>query len=259
MSDPAVEAAQRADEDNDGWSWDTTRVAMIEAAREALKPIRELHKPMHGVFSWSEGLRMFDPCPDCGGKAGVHPCGCWGDSDVEFCCPTCRDEKGRHTDWPCATARLVYTAEERFSPHTRKERQRMSGEDEVNRGTYAEGGSVSTPSLASRIAQTLRQHEYNGAEDQRPHYRHVEFCICGWRSTFEHRTHTDHVADLLVALFGADEQCASLVAEVEKLRTELAFARDGMDIRPMTEVESNLMTQVLDLRRQLAAAERRAL
>lgn len=46
-----------------------------------------------------------------------------------------------------------------------------------------------------------------------------------------------------------------LVAEVEKLRTELAFARDGMEIRPMTEVESNLMTQVLYLRRRLAKAE----
>lgn len=47
-----------------------------------------------------------------------------------------------------------------------------------------------------------------------------------------------------------------LVDEIEKLRTEVAFAKDGMEIRPMTAVESNLMTQVLDLRRQLSAHQR---
>ena len=48
----------------------------------------------------------------------------------------------------------------------------------------------------------------------------------------------------------ARELVPELVAEVEAVRAELAMARDG--VRPMTEVESNLMTQVLDLRRENA-------
>jgi len=35
---------------------------------------------------------------------------------------------------------------------------------------------------------------------------------------------------------------------------ELALLRDGVGVRPMTDVETNLMTQVIDLRRELAAA-----
>ena len=41
MSDPAIEAAQRADAEVDGY-WNTTRDAMEESAREALKPVREV-------------------------------------------------------------------------------------------------------------------------------------------------------------------------------------------------------------------------
>ena len=89
------------------------RNALVSAAREALKPIRELHRPVHAIFSWSGGLELRDPCPDCGGKAGVHPCGCWGDTDVTFHCLTCRTgTKGRLTEWPCGTAKLVYSSEE---------------------------------------------------------------------------------------------------------------------------------------------------
>lgn len=109
MSDPSIAAAQRAEND---WPYSSTRDAMIESAREALKPIRELHRPVHPVFSWSGGLRLFDPCPDCGGKAGVHPCGCWAEQDTEFRCLTCRDEKGHLAEWPCDTAKFAYTTEE---------------------------------------------------------------------------------------------------------------------------------------------------
>lgn len=149
MSDPAVEAAHRAlgddvveldmyrhqpvlsmedgrimgcqcmdrvfYKDHEDWGSHLAEVCeprMTDAAREALKPIRELHKPMHAVFSWSEGLRLYAPCSVCGGKAGVHPCGCWGESDTEFSCPSCRDEKGRLINWPCETAKLIYTTEE---------------------------------------------------------------------------------------------------------------------------------------------------
>lgn len=90
MSDPAVEAAQRAWASNEaldgidyspgeGGFW--TPDAMEAAAREALKPIRELHVPVvhddeHTSERWAE----------------------------------CRECLGAH--WPCATAELIYTTEE---------------------------------------------------------------------------------------------------------------------------------------------------
>lgn len=46
-------------------------------------------------------------------------------------------------------------------------------------------------------------------------------------------------------------------AERDAANAEAALLRDGINVRPMTEVESNLMTQVLDLRRQLAASRER--
>lgn len=80
MTDPAVEAAQRA-------VWQMTsgaqssvdvRVAARVAAREALKPIREVHRPTG-----------------------------WGGE-----CVVCFDSEGRGRQWPCDTAKLIYTTEE---------------------------------------------------------------------------------------------------------------------------------------------------
>lgn len=73
MNDPAIDAAQRVI---------VGRVSsahpddLTAAAREALKPIRELHKPH------CDGPRF----------------GTW--------CKTCRAE------WPCPTAKLIYSTEE---------------------------------------------------------------------------------------------------------------------------------------------------
>ena len=72
MTDPAVEAAQRATA-NDGGFVSTHDIA---AAREALKPIRELH-----VEKW-----------DFDGTGGL--------------CKACRQA------WPCDTAKLVYPESE---------------------------------------------------------------------------------------------------------------------------------------------------
>lgn len=78
MSDPAVEAARRAfdklwpDQGDFEFNFDSsTREYAVDAAREALAPLRELHR-----------------------RDGDY---CW----------TCD-----HTDWPCPTARLVYSADE---------------------------------------------------------------------------------------------------------------------------------------------------
>lgn len=80
MSDPAVEAAQRAhDRLTDGMCTASLERHRITAAREALAPIRELHR-----------VGLTD-----------NP---YYDNDKE--CIECRE------DWPCATARLVYPSEE---------------------------------------------------------------------------------------------------------------------------------------------------
>jgi hypothetical protein len=73
VTDPAVEAVQRAWTDFHGGPayYSSMTGAMLEAASEALKPIRELHRK-DGDYCWS--------CD--------------------------------HTSWPCATAKLIYTAEE---------------------------------------------------------------------------------------------------------------------------------------------------
>lgn len=87
MSDPVIEAAQRAwvaNEALDGIAYSPgegglwTPDAMEAAAREALRPIRELHYPRENSVS-----AMY---PD----------------------PLCNCDQ----DWPCETAKLIYTTEE---------------------------------------------------------------------------------------------------------------------------------------------------
>lgn len=79
--DPAVDAAQRAEQASKWWA----RPEMppwypgyaIDAAREALKPLRAFHFP------------EFDP-----------------DDPEHYACFTCV------TQWPCNTAKLIYPAKE---------------------------------------------------------------------------------------------------------------------------------------------------
>ena len=86
----------------------------IIAAHEAevvgriLDRIDALHQPVHLVFAWNTGLRRLEPCPTCGGKAGVHECGCWADEDVQYHCDGCTSPDGRHCEpHPCPTRRLT--------------------------------------------------------------------------------------------------------------------------------------------------------
>lgn len=74
MSDPAIEAAHRA-----GGGWYSARE--MEAAREALKPIREKHYAVQYI-------------------------------NHTKCCVSCWNCKGQPYAWPCPTARLVYSTEE---------------------------------------------------------------------------------------------------------------------------------------------------
>ncbi len=81
MNDPAVEAAQRAlDALMPGIAGSHKRVA-VDAAREALKQVRELHyKCLNGGGDWV--------CAECS----------WVDVVSVY--------------WPCGTAELAYTSEE---------------------------------------------------------------------------------------------------------------------------------------------------
>lgn len=86
MTDPAIEAAQRQAEKSRLVSGliipsESTHEFGVLTAREALKPIRELHYPREGSVS-----AMYpDPLCNCG------------------------------DDWPCDTAKLIYTTEEQAS------------------------------------------------------------------------------------------------------------------------------------------------
>lgn len=89
--DPAIEAARRAWQEQAGTislgdDNYTMRVRTL-AAREALKPIRELH--------WKRTGRAIG----------------FGDMPDEDFCNEC-STMGQHISWPCATARLVYPESE---------------------------------------------------------------------------------------------------------------------------------------------------
>lgn len=89
-TDPAIEAARRADFKTPSYQ-EYEYGDLIAAAREALKPIRELHKPV--------------PC-------------CPGDACDMLLCSTCHDPHSRNLPmrWPCPTARLIYTTTELENP-----------------------------------------------------------------------------------------------------------------------------------------------
>lgn len=117
-TDPAILAAQRAWE-SEGWGGPDRPLeeGMSEgslaeaAAREALEPIRDLHKPMN----------LYLPCE----ASEIHP-EAFETGVGEWCCPVCTDldggpqkvcvecqfDDGEHLEWPCDTARLIYTSEE---------------------------------------------------------------------------------------------------------------------------------------------------
>lgn len=88
----------------------------VAVVRDAVLAI---HRPVHRVFSWAKGgTTDYDPCPTCHGKAGVHECGCWSDTDVEYVCAEC-DTTGRDSrrvPWPCRTAIAVGVPDPKDNP-----------------------------------------------------------------------------------------------------------------------------------------------
>lgn len=115
--DPAVEAAQRAIRlDRDRWSKivrlgpvddDCVADFALDAAREALSPLQELHH------------RETVKATSCDGDGCSHEGDCPIDVEVPVCweCyrfasdevyPYFAEENLRAVEWPCVTARLIY-------------------------------------------------------------------------------------------------------------------------------------------------------
>ena len=85
-----------------------TRAALAVIVPAVTEQVRALHKRVHLVFTWNSGLHAEDPCPECDGKAGEWPCGCWGDYDIEYHCLECSSLTEKHrVAWPCPTVRLL--------------------------------------------------------------------------------------------------------------------------------------------------------
>lgn len=111
-ADPAVEAARRALVTIRGHGNST--LCEIEAAREALKPIRELHRPTdtylwattacerNGHETTNDTATGDDVCLTCTSD----------DGGPQVVCADCFDNDGSNIDWPCSTARLVYSESE---------------------------------------------------------------------------------------------------------------------------------------------------
>lgn len=119
MTDPAVEAAQQANADVDGY-WNTTRDAMEAAAREALKPIRELHRksPLYNLTDDCEVCSSDDDAIREQHDTFESAAGDWCCTAVivAYCCAHCAEVQGYNgedvREWPCETATYVYSAEE---------------------------------------------------------------------------------------------------------------------------------------------------
>lgn len=90
MTDPAIEATQRAIgkvQRSEPYRWAES------GAREALAPLRELHRPFSRPASCYSRSNMIT---------------CYSRSNMITVCNHCLGPR----DWPCPTARLIYSTEE---------------------------------------------------------------------------------------------------------------------------------------------------
>ena len=88
----------------------TAATPHLRAAWE--QPIRELHRPVHAVFNWADGPRYEEPCETCHGAPGVHECGCWADTQLEYVCAECHRLGGGSIGvydytYPCPTIQAL--------------------------------------------------------------------------------------------------------------------------------------------------------
>lgn len=76
----------------------------LPLALEALEAVLAQHRPVSYAATANGGLVLYEVCPTCHDKAGVHPCGCWRDEDQIHICAECNKV------WPCPTVDAIDTA-----------------------------------------------------------------------------------------------------------------------------------------------------
>jgi hypothetical protein len=84
------------------YTQDTIRSALPVIVSTVLAEIRALHYPAR------RDTDRTPVCPECNGKAGTHPCGCWAESDLWPICGECGEQPTpfEDEDYPCPTVRL---------------------------------------------------------------------------------------------------------------------------------------------------------
>lgn len=116
MSDPAIEAAQRA-WTNEGWDGPlmlSEGQLSVSAAREALASVRKLHRPVTiyaldpttGTWVYnadSERVVLGRACMECSDPYWIDELDNGDGVDPDDC---------RARNWPCPTAKLIYATEE---------------------------------------------------------------------------------------------------------------------------------------------------
>ncbi len=86
-------------------------VALPVIAKALLAPLREMH------YAAYQDANRNPICPDCHGKAGTHPCGCWAKYDTVPVCGVCWEGwKYIAVEWPCPTVRLLDAIEAEVQP-----------------------------------------------------------------------------------------------------------------------------------------------
>ena len=76
----------------------------LPLALDALDAVLAQHRPVSYAATANCGLVLYEVCPTCHDKAGVHPCGCWRDEDQIHVCADCKRV------WPCPTFEAIETA-----------------------------------------------------------------------------------------------------------------------------------------------------
>lgn len=115
VADPAEDAARRAY----GPDWDLEYsghlLAATQAAREALAPIRALHRRVP-VLVHTDDCTEHDP-DQWHAEVACGEAVCWKCDPVFWTCTHCADLVdeglgGERPEWPCDTARLIYSTTE---------------------------------------------------------------------------------------------------------------------------------------------------
>ena len=82
----------------------------LAAERDALAAKVERVRALH--YAADNDGPLTPRCPDCEGKAGANPCGCWAPQDRQPVCGECsKSYRGHSMPWPCPTIRALEESE----------------------------------------------------------------------------------------------------------------------------------------------------